>query len=65
MTDTEIIRLRQEVDRLRAENASLRPLVSELTHRLSVVSKMAKRCASCEFYPTSTGPTTDRLQNHG
>lgn len=37
--DIEIARLRQENDRLRAENNALRPLVSDLTHRLSILTK--------------------------
>ncbi len=34
-----VLRLRQECDRLRAENAALRPLVSELQHKLRILER--------------------------
>lgn len=34
-----VIRLRQENDRLRAENAALRPRISELEHKLRILAK--------------------------
>lgn len=34
-----VIRLTQENDRLRAENAALRPRVSELEHKLRLLTK--------------------------
>lgn len=37
--DVEVLRLRQENDRLRAENAQLRPMVSDLQHRLRLLTR--------------------------
>jgi cell division protein FtsB len=46
--DVEIARLRQENDRLRAENAALRPRVSELEHKIRC---QVKTCDKCEYHP--------------
>jgi regulator of replication initiation timing len=37
--DTTIARLTQENDRLRAENGALRPRVSDLEHRLRILTR--------------------------
>jgi regulator of replication initiation timing len=37
----EVERLTQEIDRLRLENAALRPLVSDLQHRLRLAERHA------------------------
>ena len=50
-----VLRLRQECDRLRAENAALRPLVSELQHKLRT------RCQHCEFHPDQPNIATETL----
>lgn len=42
------IRKDQEIERLRAENAALRPLVSDLQHKLRIIQG---KCRSCEYHP--------------
>jgi len=49
-----VIRLQQENDKLRAENAALRPLVSDLQHRLRIAERQ---------YPAHVVITPERL--HG
>jgi transposase-like protein len=41
-----IERLQQENDRLRAENAALRPLIVQLRHDMSA---LLRRCDACEY----------------
>lgn len=54
MTDNEavsavdMIRKDQEIERLRAENAALRPLVSDLQHKLRIIHG---KCRPCEYHP--------------
>ena len=48
VTAVDLIRKDQEIDRLRAENAALRPMVSELQHKLRVIEG---KCRSCEYHP--------------
>ena len=54
MTDSEAIaavdalRKDQEIERLRAENSVLRPMVSDLQHKLRVIEG---KCRSCEYRP--------------
>jgi hypothetical protein len=48
------IRLQQECDRLRAENNALRPMVSELQHKL----RMAERHHMHEHHPHDLPPET-------
>ena len=43
-----IIRLQQENDRLRAENAALRPLVSDLQHKLRLAERHPHPVTSTE-----------------
>jgi cell division protein FtsB len=43
-----IARLEQENERLRAENNALRPLVSDLSHKLRVTEH---KCRHCEYHP--------------
>jgi uncharacterized protein YlxW (UPF0749 family) len=52
--DTRILRLEQENDRLRAENNALRPMVSELQHKL----RLAERHHSHEHHPHDLPPDT-------
>jgi hypothetical protein len=48
VTAVDLIRKDQEIDRLRAENAALRPMVSELQHKLRVIEG---KCRLCEYHP--------------
>jgi cell division protein FtsB len=54
MTNNEVVsavdsvRKDQEIERLRAENSALRPLVSDLQHKLRVIEG---KCRSCEYHP--------------
>ncbi len=63
MTDYDeltIIRLTQENDKLRAENAALRPLVSDLQHRL----RLAERHPH-DANPTETTALIRKNRDHG
>ena len=57
-----VIRLQQENDRLRAENAVLRPLVSDLQHRL----RMAERhMTPQDIAKAETEPLIRKNRDHG
>lgn len=56
----EIERLTQENDRLRAENGALRPLVSELQHKLRISEMTPHPDAS----RAETAPITRKSRDH-
>lgn len=63
MTDYDeiaLIRLREENDKLRAENAVLRPMVSDLQHRL----RLAERHPH-DANPTETTALIRKNRDHG
>lgn len=55
-----IERLTQENDRLRAENSALRPLVSELQHKLRV----SEMTPSPDASKVETAPLTRKSREH-
>lgn len=55
-----IERLTQENDRLRAENSALRPLVSELQHKLRIAETTPRPDAS----KVETAPITRKSREH-
>ena len=48
VTAVDLVRKDQEIERLRAENSRLRPMVSDLQHKLRVIEG---KCRTCEYHP--------------
>ncbi len=57
-----VIRLQQENDKLRAENAALRPLVSDLQHRLRLAER---RMTTQDIAKAETEPLIRKNRDHG